>query len=120
MGDVDVVLDNNKLKFHHKTVQIKICDFGLAEIFPYDKESKNTFNFKSNKFCGKTNYKSPEITARKEFSAESNDVWCLGVCLFMMLLGTAPFRTTERNDPSFKAVITGNIGQLIKNWDREK
>lgn len=61
-------------------ILIFIVITGLAEIF-----SKKS-DYKSNKFCGKSCYKSPEVTSknkRKGFNAKLNDIWCLGVCLFM-------------------------------------
>ena len=51
-----IPLDKNKSQFTiNSNVQIKICDFGLAEIF------NGGDNFKCTKFCGKTNYKAPEV-----------------------------------------------------------
>ena len=44
----------------NSNVQIKICDFGLAEMFERDPVSKER-SFECTKFCGKTNYKAPEV-----------------------------------------------------------
>merc|ERR1712154_577173 len=100
------------LKFLHKTAKLKLCDFGLAEIF--DKKS----GFQSNKYCGKPNYKSPEISEQKKsFNAKSNDIWCLGVCLFMMIIGSSPWKISNDNDGRFSLIIAGNIEQLITSWN---
>ena len=75
----DMVITTEKLRFCCENIQIKTCDFGLAEYFG------DNSSFQSSKYCGKTNYQSPEITAKKKsFNAKSNDIFCLGVCLFMV------------------------------------
>ena len=88
--------------------------YRLAENF-----GKKT-NYLSNKYCGKNCYKSPEVTSKKEnFNAKSNDIWCVGVCLFMMLIGSCPWQKTNINDPSFKSiVIKKEIKQLLLHWKR--
>ena len=57
----------------------KSGDFGLSSVF-----SPNS-TFQSRKFVGKPSYWSPEVSQRKAFNAKSNDIWCLGVTLFMMV-----------------------------------
>ena len=59
-------------------IRVTLIDFGLAEVFAKDS------TFQSTKYCGKTVYQSPEITAnmkskRKSFNAKANDIWCLGI-----------------------------------------
>ena len=56
INDLDVKLNKKteKISFVCNDIRVKICDFGLAEIF--DKNS----SFLTNKYCGKPNYKSPE------------------------------------------------------------
>ena len=49
---------------------------------------------------------SPEIIKRKkQFDAKKNDVWCLGICLFMMIMAAVrltlqqkKFRFCENNE----------------------
>ncbi len=85
INDINVAFDNDgKMRFcleESSAVQVKLVDFGLSELF-LDK-------FLSNKYCGKTNYKSPEIVRGKQtFCAASNDIWALGMyalCLFMLI-----------------------------------
>ena len=90
LNDVPIAIDkdnDNKLRFlvddNGKGLKLKICDFGLAEYF------NDTKNWKSDKYCGKRNYQSPEITLghneenKKYFNAKKNDIFCLGVCFFM-------------------------------------
>ena len=80
ISDVEMeVLQHEKSEKEHlffqKNIQIKLCDFGVSQLFTSSK-------CKSSKYCGKKNYKSPEIVNRKKhFDAKKNDVWCLGMCV---------------------------------------
>eukprot|EP01083_Nonionella_stella_P242421 845630_1 len=83
INDVSILIinantQNEKIEYEKNEIQIKIIDFGLAEQFG------ERDGFKSNKYVGKRNYQCPEIVSQKTFNADSNDVFCLGVCLFMM------------------------------------
>eukprot|EP01084_Bolivina_argentea_P160071 278774_1 len=100
-------------------IQIRICDLGLAELFPNNRDGK--CNDSSSKCCGKSNYKSPEITACKNtFSAFANDVWCLGVTLFMMILGASPWKRARINDETFALVMAGRVVDVVHKWGRDK
>jgi len=66
-------------------VNIKICDFGLAEIFRKD-------SFRCTKFCGKTNYKAPEVYGKNGvFDARKADIWSLGITCIEMITGKPPY-----------------------------
>eukprot|EP00486_Rosalina_sp_Unknown_P008310 CAMPEP_0201594492 /NCGR_PEP_ID=MMETSP0190_2-20130828/191789_1 /ASSEMBLY_ACC=CAM_ASM_000263 /TAXON_ID=37353 /ORGANISM="Rosalina sp." /LENGTH=371 /DNA_ID=CAMNT_0048054119 /DNA_START=71 /DNA_END=1182 /DNA_ORIENTATION=+ len=84
--------DIEKVRFITDDIQIKLCDFGLAKYF---KEKKHCL---STKFCGKNNYKSPEVlNKKKKFDAKQNDIWCLGVTLFMTCAGVAPWNLAHKS-----------------------
>jgi len=110
--------DNRKyIEFMGDDVQIKLCDFGLSEIF--NKTSDRDNQFLSNKYCGKPIYKSPEINEKKKlFDARFNDIWCLGICLFMMIIGGAPWKKGIKNEESFNLIMNGEYIQLFKTWNR--
>lgn len=125
INDVDVYVDEEADTFRfavddsNKPVQIKICDFGLAEVFANDGSGRPVFSTQKN--AGKTNYKSPEMTmnsAAKRFSATANDTWCLGVCLFMMLTGGSPFPKADLSDKSFQFIMRGQMSVILKVWNR--
>ncbi len=121
MNDLNVLPRNNgkNIEFLHKDLRIKLIDFGLAHCFGFGPSGST--DFCSNKYCGKPAYRSPEIVGRKKlFDAKSNDVWGLGVCLFMMILGTSPWDQAADSDPRFAAIKKGQILQLLRLWDRER
>jgi len=98
--------------FFRDGLQIKFCDFGLAAKF-------DAKNFYCNKYVGKRGYKSPEVYEQKEiFDARAADIWSLGVCLFMMVIGGSPFRSPSKLDYQFSMIMEGRLGELIDRWDR--
>ena len=109
-GHISFIYDENK-----KRPIIKLCDFGLAQLFIDDSFKHSTH------FCGKHNYMSPEIVNRQiTFNAKSNDIWCLGVCLFMMIFGSGPFNKADiKNDECFQFIINGHLNGLIKAWKKD-
>ena len=74
---------------------------------------------KSKKFCGKTLYKSPEVVAKKKkFDPKKNDIWCLGVCLFIMMFGTAPWDIAKSSDASYRWMTNGSMKMkaILIHW----
>ena len=78
----------------------------------------NEAAFQSTKFCGKPNYKSPECAKGEAFNAKSNDIWCVGVCLFMMVIGGNLYSAASKEDKSFVQVMEGKLGQMLSSWKR--
>ena len=94
---------------------VKFCDFGLSEQFDPNK------GFGCTKYVGKTRYKSPELwTKTAIFDARLNDIWSLGIALFMMIMGAPPLKYPDHNDDNFQLIITGNVLGLIQSWNRAK
>jgi len=122
INDVEVILDSNgKIKFITDNIVVKLCDFGLAERNFDDQKNEEYVDYvheKSTKFCGKPNYKSPECTSKQPFNAKANDVWCVGVVLFMMLIGGNMVNKATMNDKAFEQIINGHIDQLLIKWKR--
>lgn len=70
-------------------LNIKVADFGWsAEYFP--EESRQTL-------CGTYEYMAPEIFAKKS-QTKKTDVWALGVLLYELFHGHAPFRGTKLDE----------------------
>jgi len=97
-----------------ESVELKLIDFGLAEKF---KDGR----CKSSKFCGKVLYQSPEIRAKKKnFDAQKNDIWCLGVMLFNLIVGRSPWQSAETTDRDFTTTMErgGDVTSLVKRLGR--
>merc|ERR1719336_1635304 len=118
-GSFIPVQDDDEMVFSiNPNVQIKICDFGLAEMFEEDSVTKMR-SFECTKFCGKTNYKAPEVYAKKgSFDARKADVWSLGVVLFCMLVGSPPYNKPISSDQAYLYIKNGIIDQLLFQWER--
>jgi len=106
---------DGKIKFHiddKHPVRVTLCDFGLAEYYP-------NANQLSNKFCGKVGYKSPEVTSEETlFEPKKNDIWCLGICLYKMILGAAPWQTASLSDLNFLRLMDGDLLSSLKESNR--
>eukprot|EP00484_Ammonia_sp_Unknown_P017408 CAMPEP_0197036456 /NCGR_PEP_ID=MMETSP1384-20130603/13954_1 /TAXON_ID=29189 /ORGANISM="Ammonia sp." /LENGTH=324 /DNA_ID=CAMNT_0042466637 /DNA_START=44 /DNA_END=1018 /DNA_ORIENTATION=- len=115
ISDLDVErTENGKLRFcSEHPVHCKLVDFGLSQHFANG-------NYSSVKYCGKTAYQSPEVANHfRQFDARANDVWCLGVCLFMMTIGCEPFETAKYDDQAFNGIMNGELTQILKRMKRE-
>eukprot|EP00483_Globobulimina_turgida_P001364 UN01366 len=118
INDVSVEIRKSKktrketVRFVVKDIQIKLCDFGLAQLF-----TKSVC--KSCKFCGKESYASPEVIVNKRnFDGKANDVWCLGVTLFMVATGKSPFNVASETDKPFLYIMEyGKLLDLLIAWD---
>ena len=62
---------------------IKISDFGFARYFDNDMVIQT--------ICGSPLYMAPEIMKNKKYDLKS-DLWSVGIILFEMLVGHAPFK----------------------------
>eukprot|EP01083_Nonionella_stella_P055542 146467_1 len=92
-------------------IQVKLIDFGLAQLF-------SSSECKSSKFCGKKAYKSPEINDQnKGFNAKKNDIFCMGVTLFMMITGCPPWIRAQLSDNGFKFIVAGYLKPLLDSWN---
>ncbi|KAK3827875.1 MAG: kinase-like domain-containing protein [Benniella sp.] len=77
--DENIVIDNDFV--------VKLIDFGSAVIIP---PQGKVFD----RFYGTINYASPEILKGEQYRAEAAEIWSLGILLYTILYGEAPF-----NDP---------------------
>ena len=88
-------------------------------IYYYWFENILMFLYVTQNKTGKTNYQSPEVTTKKKiFDAKANDIWCVGVCLFKMILGSEPWVTSKKGDQCFDLIINGKLTELLKAWNK--
>jgi len=69
---------------------IKITDFGLAKQL-----GDGTGVGRTNTFCGTDEYLAPEIIVNEPYN-ESVDIWALGILIYEMLTGWAPWTDNNR------------------------
>eukprot|EP01084_Bolivina_argentea_P073937 134133_1 len=112
--NVQYAEDRKSFKFcFDDDLQCQLCDFGLAE---YLKNGDCT----SSKYCGKAAYISPEVVHKaKLFDAKKNDIFGIGVCLFMLITGNVPWNTASTDDHRFVEILNGNLMQLLRRWNKE-
>jgi len=109
---LDLSLENTMMvKNKDGTYQCKIIDFGLCKKF-YNN------NFKMKGRVGKLQYMCPEAYNGDEYDARSGDIYCLGVMLFMMLIGAPPYKAPSKTNPAFNFIIQGRILDVLKHWKR--
>ncbi len=70
---------------------VKLTDFGLAKQLHADADQTQATTF-----CGTDEYLAPEIVLNEPYD-ESVDLWALGILLFEMLTGWAPWRDENRH-----------------------
>lgn len=63
--------------------EIKICDFGFSTFYNRSETIKD--------YCGTIYYCSPEVYGRTPYNGELNDIWSIGVCLLILLIGEEKF-----------------------------
>ncbi|KFV03519.1 Testis-specific serine/threonine-protein kinase 6, partial [Tauraco erythrolophus] len=65
----------------------KLSDFGFSK-------EANGYPDLSTTFCGSAAYTSPEVLMNIPYDAKKNDIWSLGVVLYVMVTGRIPFDNT--------------------------
>ncbi len=94
-------------------IRIKLCDFDLSTI-----DEENSIDL-----CGTLTYYSPEMIKQKEYNLYSNDIWCLGIILYVLKYKQYPFEIQKILDKQasfdLESRITeedkeSTIGKLIK------
>lgn len=97
---------------------VKLIDFGSAGIEP-----KGNPNHLFDRFQGTIQYASPEILRGEKYRGRPADVWALGILLYTLLFGQAPFTSSHQvmnssiNVP--KARVSNECQDLLE-WLLEK
>ena len=80
---------------------VKVADFGLAGYFSPD------FNLLTS-FCGSPLYLAPECMRRVDYDGQKSDIWSLGILLYTMVVGRAPFDSSNIQT-LFQKIMTESI-----------
>ena len=90
----DIKLDNIMLTSNDYT--LKYIDFGFAT------EKSNGY---LDTFLGTPNYAAPELHLKRKYLGVSEDIFSLGVTLFILVTGHLPFLLALPNDPLYKYIF---------------
>ena len=88
----------------------KLNDFGFSHIFEHKNGEKDWTLFH---FAGSVIYSGPEIRKAytKGYNAVKNDIYSLGMLIFVITIGDFPFQKASFSDEKYKFIIK-------KNYDR--
>jgi calcium-dependent protein kinase len=102
----DISLENLLLSNDGKVV---ITDFGLCCDCADGEMQKGT--------VGKDLYVAPEVFAGDSvYDAKKADVWSLGIVLFTMMTGIAPFELPSIYDERFLMIKQGKLADMLRQW----
>lgn len=96
----DIKLENILLTDHIDDTKIKLADFGCAHPFSPGKKCLHTL-------CGSPQYAAPELYMHENGYDEKCDLWSIGVVIFVLLGGYAPFEGAAMELP--KIVCEGYV-----------
>eukprot|EP01084_Bolivina_argentea_P029097 54013_1 len=102
-----------KMKFIKDDIQIKLINFGASKLFTTKQCQSN-----NHKHFGDKHYVSPEVMNKvKRFAAKKNDIWMLGVSLFILLTQYPPWFVADKYDNNFAFVMKYSVADLLKYWN---
>jgi len=107
----DISLENTMLS---KDKNAMVIDLGVAHHY-----EDGNFSSERGKI-GKTQYMSPECFNGQYYDARANDIWCVGLMLWMSLIGAPPWDFASTFDARFVFIMRGRSGVvgLITKWGR--
>lgn len=86
---------------------VKLADFGFAKLYGSQDKTMSTT-------CGTPEYVAPEVLKQKGYGSEC-DIWSLGVVLYIMLCGYAPFHH-DQVQRLFQMIMRGRIAFPDREW----
>jgi len=109
---MDISMENLLLDLNG---DVKLSDFGAARRFAADGGAKASLfpGFKDHK-PGKLRYMAPEVLAGAPCDGRAVDTFALGVVLFCMLVGSAPFEKAHPSDQRWHLISTKRISKLLE------
>jgi serine/threonine protein kinase len=88
---------------------LKVVDFGFAKLMKGSQALKTP--------CYTEQYAAPEVLDDDPEYDESCDMWSLGVILYTMLCGYAPFRVQGRSSSSLYKAVQSELRFPAREWD---
>ncbi len=111
----DIKLDNVLMVDESDDSDIKLVDFGLSKMIGPNESCTEPF--------GTYGYAAPEVLEQKPYTG-SVDIWGLGVVLYIMLTGHAPFEQSTEDkiawctvnvEPNYSSPVWNNITKEAKD-----
>jgi len=98
-----------------------ICDYDFAVQMPWNESTNAPSIMSCDGGVGKESYIAPEVIGKElvQIDGIKSDVWQLGVILFCMLANGFPMRKAVDQDPLFRWVVQGRLGDLVSRWGVE-
>lgn len=88
----DIKPENLLLSDNTPTATVKLADFGWSN---FEESSK-----KRETYCGTVDYLAPEMADRQHKHDRGVDIWSVGVLIYELLTGRAPFSLDQKPDVS--------------------
>lgn len=110
---LDISLENIMLSLGQENDApiVKLTDFGMARIMMPDKLESNLDVMKP----GKQGYLAPEVFLGRSFSGVAADLFSVGVCLYIVMLGTFAFEKASRQCPRYCLIGNGRLVELMQH-----
>lgn len=97
----------------------KICDFGKI-IFNSGLSTKIDNDSKPKTVCGSDSFKSPEMLMKKKYNGVMNDLFAVGVTLFILMTGKAPFNNANPNTGLYQFIALNYSEKFWKVHDKKQ
>jgi serine/threonine-protein kinase Chk1 len=95
-----------------------IVDFGVCLRLPSKAQSTDTRPLISPQgICGGLHFEAPEVASNSSFDGEKVDLFAVGVILFVMVAGFAPWERPHFSDERFRYMSGGYLAQMLNEWE---
>jgi len=113
-------------------IKIKLCDFGLAEVFRADTDCADSAGddddgyalnpFKCTKHAMKDRYylSAPRVFGEEPYDARKADMWALGVIFYELATGNEPFASQQDSDENWQFVRRQQFVPLLVAQQKAK
>ena len=96
-----------------ENLNLKVIDFGFAATLV--NQTNGSLNLTQS--LGTVGYAAPEIHLKLPYNGRQVDIFSMGVVLFMLAAGTAPFSIADSSDASYRYLLDRNEDLF---WKRQQ